>query len=109
GFHNVQSHISDMAQYFSQDLMHDFQSNYFDSEFLAMIADRQLYCSAQEVQAIATTVESDDVGVWVTGKNTYSSRLSNTTKTLPFSIRLYMTKINGQIKIVKFRLADKYQ
>lgn len=109
GFQNAQTHLSDIGQYFSQDLLDTFQKTYFDDEYLKMIADRKLFVSSQDVQAIASTNEGDTIGVWVTGKNTYSSALTGTMKTVPFSIRLYMKKMNNQIKVVKFRLADKYE
>ncbi len=109
GFHNAQKHISETAQYFSQDCLQDYQQNYFDEDFLKMIAERRLFVTAQEVQAVRTQWNDDvsEVRTWITGKNVWSSAYTGSTKTVPFSIRLTMKKIEGAIKVTKFEFLQK--
>ncbi len=102
GFYNVQSYLQDNSKYFVQDILNDFQTNFFTVDLQRQIADQQLYCTAENLTAIETKIKGNMVSSWFTGNMEYTSKLTNSSVRIPFSYRLIIQKFPEGLKVVNF-------
>ncbi len=105
GFHNVQTYLADNSKYFAQDVLYDFQNNFFTMDLQRQITDQKLYCTAQNVVASQTKVHGDQVACWFSGDMEYTSQLNNSSIHVPFSFRLITQKYPEGFKVVGFYMA----
>ncbi len=105
GFHNVQTYLADNSKYFAQDVLYDFQNNFFTMDLQRQITDQKLYCTAQNIVAAQCKVHDNQVASWLTGDMEYTSQLNNSSIHIPFSFRLIVQKFTEGFKIVGFYMA----
>jgi len=104
GFNNLQSYIQVNSPYFTQDLLNDFQTNFFTDDLQKKIISQKIICTAENITAQQTKVSGQKVGVWFTGTLVYASMGTNPPSTIqiPYSHTIVVQKFSDGLKVVSF-------
>jgi len=108
GFTNLQSYLQVNSGYFTQDLLNDFQSNFFTDDLQKKIVAQKIYCTEENITAQQTKVKGNQVGVWFTGTLVYASMGTNPVSKIqiPYSHRLIVQKLPEGFKVVSFEFVN---